>query len=124
MTHFGDLVPEVMYFGEEYENILSELIDMRIDYKLKKFQGNRLKKNIKEEILIKKQLLKNQADKELLSRLNALRKYLRSPVRDPHISLEEIFRQGERRSIRRLISPLVSYIQNRKSKLLTDEIKT
>ena len=114
VTHFGDLVPEVMYFGEEYEKILLELIDMRIEYKLKKLQGNKLNKNIKEEILIKKQQLKDQAEKEILSRLNALRKYLRTPARDPHISLEEIFRQREKRNIKKLFAPLMSYFHKRK----------
>ena len=113
-----------MYFGEEYERILLELIDMRIEYKLRKFQGNKPNQGIKNEILIKKQLLKDQAENEILSRLNALRKYLRTPERDPHISLEEIFRQREKRNIRTLLAPLVSYFQNRKSKFLTDEIKT
>ena len=124
VTHFGDLVPEVMYFGEEYEKILLELIAMRIEYKLRKFQGNKLNESVKEEILLKKQLLKNQAENEILSRLNALRKYLRAPARDPHISLEEIFRQRRKRNIKTLVAPLMSYFQNRKSKLLADEIKT
>jgi len=124
VTHFGDLVPEVMSFGEEYEKILLELIDMRIDYKLRKFQGNKLNNDTKAEILTKKLLLKDKAEKEILSRLNALRKYLRTPERDPHISLEEIFRQREKRTIKTLITPLMKYFQNRKSKLLTDEIKT
>jgi hypothetical protein len=124
VTHFGDLVPEVMSFGEEYEKILLELIDMRIDYKLRKLQGNKLNNDIKTEILTKKLLLKDKAEKEILSRLNALRKYLRTPERDPHISLEEIFRQREKRTIKTLITPLMKYFPNRKSKLLTDEIKT
>ena len=109
VTHFGDLVPEVMYFGEEYEKILLDLIDMRIEYKLGKFQGNQLNKDIKEEILKKKQQLKDQAEKEILSRLNALRKYLRTPARDPHISLEEIFRQREKGNIKTFLVPLMSY---------------
>jgi len=124
VTNFGDLVPEVMYFGEEYEKTLFELIDMRIEYKLRKFQGNKPNQGIKNEILIKKQLLKDQAENEILSRLNALRKYLRTPERDPHISLEEIFRQRGKRNIKTLFVTLMSYFQNRKSKLLTDKIKT
>jgi predicted nucleotidyltransferase len=115
VTHFGDLVPEVMYFGEEYEKILLDLIDRRIEYKLKKIQGNKVDNGIKEEILTKKQRLKDQAEKEILSRLSAVRKYLRSPVRDPHISLEEIFRQREKKKIRTLLTPLMSFFQNRKS---------
>jgi hypothetical protein len=114
VTHFGDLVPEVMYFGEDYEKILLELIRMRIEYKLKKYQGNKLNKNIKEDILAKKQLLKDQAEKEILSRLNALRKYLRSPERDPHMSLEEIFRQRGKSNIKALFDPLMSYFNRRK----------
>jgi hypothetical protein len=115
VTHFGDLVPEVMYFGEEYEKILLDLIDRRIEYKLKKIQGNKVDNGIKEEILTKKQRLKDQAEKEILSRLSAVRKYLRSPVRDPHISLEEIFRQREKKKIRTLLTPLMSFFQNRKA---------
>ena len=114
VTHFGDLVPEVLYFGEENQKVLLELIDMRIEYKLRKYQGKPLNKNVKEEILAKKQLLKDRAEKEILSRLNALRKYLRSPARDPHISLEEIFRQRGKRTIRKLFTPLVSYFSRPK----------
>jgi hypothetical protein len=114
VTHFGDLVPEVMYFGQEYEKRLLELIDLRIDYKQKKYRGNKQYKKIKEDILKIKQKLKDQAEKEILSRLIALRKYLRTPDRDPHLSLEEIFRQPQKRNIKTLIAPLVSYLHNRK----------
>jgi len=114
VTHFGDLVPEVMYFGEGCDKILLELIAMRIEYKLGKFQGNKVNKKIKEDILKKKLQLKDQAEKEILSRLNALRKYLRTPARDPHISLEEIFRQREKRNIKTLFVPLMSYFHRRK----------
>jgi SpoVK/Ycf46/Vps4 family AAA+-type ATPase len=114
VTHFGDLVPEVLYFGEEYEKILFDLIEMRIEYKLKKYPENKLSKDVKEDILRKKQRLRDQADKEILSRLNALRKYLRTPERDPHLSLEEIFRQREKRNIKTLFAPLMSYFHNRK----------
>ena len=114
VTHFGDLVPEVIYFGEEYEKRLLELIDLRIDYKLKKYRGNQQYKEIKEDILKIKQKLKDQAEKEILSRLYALRKYLRTPAHDPHLSLEEIFRQRQKRNIKTLIAPLTSYLHNRK----------
>jgi len=115
VTHFGDLVPEVMYFGEEYEKRLLGLLDLRIDYKLKKYRGNQQYREIKEDILKIKQKLKDQAEKEILSRLSALRKYLRTPDRDPHLSLEEIFRQRPKRNIKTLIAPLTSYLHNRKA---------
>jgi transitional endoplasmic reticulum ATPase len=87
---------------------------MRIEYKLGKLQGNQLDKDIKEEILKKKHQLRDQAEKEILSRLNALRKHLRTPARDPHISLEEIFRQREKRYIKTLLVPLMSYLRKHK----------
>jgi hypothetical protein len=71
--------------------------------------GYALALNTLSTLLIKKQMLKDQAENEILSRLNALRKYLRTPARDPHISLEEIFRQRRKRNIRTLfqISSLI-----------------
>ena len=55
-----------------------------------------------------------KAEKEILSRLIALRKYLRTPDRDPHLSLEEIFRQKKKKKMKTLIDPLMSYFHNRK----------
>ena len=114
VTYFGDLVPEVMYFGEKYEKTLLDLINLRIEYKLKKYRENTAPKKIEEDILRKKEMLRNQAEREILSRLNALRKYLRSPARDPHLSLEEIFRQRKKRKIKTLLTPLMSYLHKRK----------
>jgi transitional endoplasmic reticulum ATPase len=105
----------VMYFGEEYEKHLLNLIDLRIDYKLKKFRGNLVYKENKEDILIIKQELRDQAEKEILSRLSALRRYLRTPARDPHLSLEEIFRQRKKRNFKTFFEPLKGYLQNRKT---------
>ncbi|UCH20940.1 MAG: AAA family ATPase [Deltaproteobacteria bacterium] len=115
VTHFGDLVPEVIYLGEEYEKMLLDLIDMRIEYKLNKYKGNKPSEDIKEEIPKKKEVLKNLVEKEILSRLAALRRYLRTPAHDPHISLEEIFRKRRNR-IRNVIEPFVAYIQKQRGK--------
>ena len=41
VTHFGDLVPEVVWLDPEYEQMLQELIVIRIRYKLDKHQGRR-----------------------------------------------------------------------------------
>ena len=95
VTHFGDLVPEVICLDLDYEQVLQELIDLRIRYKLDKHQGQRPDEAIKEEILNKKEVLKIRAEKEIKSRLVSLRRYLRSPAKDPHLSLEEIFRHRE-----------------------------
>jgi SpoVK/Ycf46/Vps4 family AAA+-type ATPase len=95
VTHFGDLVPEVICLDPEYEQVLQDLISIRIRYKLDKYQGQRPDEAIKEDILRKKELLKFRAEKEIKNRMVALRRYLRSPAKDPHLSLEEIFRRRE-----------------------------
>jgi len=115
VTHFGDLVPEVVYFGEDYEEILLELIDTRIRYKLNKYRGNKPPEEIKAGILKKKDVLKTRVEKEILSRLAALRRYLRTPTHDPHISLEEIFRKRKSK-MKSLVRPLRAYIQKRRGK--------
>ena len=48
---------------------------------------------LKEKILGLKTDLKNQAEQEIISRLEAIRRYLRNPGRDPHLSMEEIFKK-------------------------------
>jgi SpoVK/Ycf46/Vps4 family AAA+-type ATPase len=99
VTHFGDLVPEVMYLGGDYESVLTELIDLRIRYKLNKYRDGLSEEETKEKILQSKEVLKAKMEKEIISRLQAVRRYLRSPSRDPHISLEEIFRKNKARRL-------------------------
>lgn len=93
VTHFGDLVPEVIYLDPEHEKVLKELIALRIRYKLDKYHNQRPDEVMKAGIIQRKAVLRNRAEKEIRSRLAALRRYLRSPERDPHLSLEEIFRR-------------------------------
>ncbi len=110
VTHFGDLVPEVICLDPEYEQVLQDLIFIRIRYKLDKYQGNRPDEAIKEDILRKKEILRIRAEKEIKNRLIALRRYLRSPAKDPHISLEEIFRHRES-TLTLMTDPLKRLIQ-------------
>jgi hypothetical protein len=56
-------------------------------------------------------------EKELISRLEALRRYLRSPSSDPHLSLEEIYRKRRSRRIEGL-KPLLDYLKKRGERLL------
>jgi hypothetical protein len=92
VTHFGDLVPEVLWLGPAYEAKVDRLADIRIKYKLAKCQRGRQPEDIKQEILAIKSELRTEIEAEMIRRLQALRQYMRSPARDPHISLEEIFR--------------------------------
>jgi len=114
VTHFGDLVPEVLYFGQPHGTQLLNLIEKRIQYKLSKYKGGEVEEGLKEEILKTKQTLRAVAEKEIVARLEALRKYLRDPARDPHLSLEEIFRKSQKKRAKSLMAPLLSYFGRKK----------
>jgi SpoVK/Ycf46/Vps4 family AAA+-type ATPase len=93
VTSFGDLVPEVLWLGPDFEKTLLKLIAMRIAYKKEKYRGNKPSAEIKAEILEKKKRLREQVEKEIINRLKSIRIYLQNPERDPHLSLEEIYLQ-------------------------------
>jgi SpoVK/Ycf46/Vps4 family AAA+-type ATPase/energy-coupling factor transporter ATP-binding protein EcfA2 len=99
VSHFGDLVPEVMWLGAAYEEELVRLIALRIDYKSRKHRGERPPGELKEKILEGKSRLRDTLEEELIRRIEAIREYLQSPDPDPHLSLEEIFRKGRRRRL-------------------------
>ena len=93
VTHFGDLVPETIWLGDDYEELLLELTDHRIQYKLKKYQGNELDEAAEENIIRLKSLLKNQAENEIVRKVEAIKNYLSNPDHDPLISLDSIFKE-------------------------------
>lgn len=94
VTHFGDLIPEVVWLDEAYGRRLEELIDLRIQYKLAKYQGESPSQAIQDQIVSIRGELRAEVEALIRSRLTALRNYLRSPDRDPHLSLIEIYRAG------------------------------
>lgn len=118
VTHFGDLVPEVLYLNAECEQRLSELIAVRIEYKRKKYQGQKPPEDLKDRILKSKESLKRETEKEICARLDSLRKYLRSPARDPHLSLEEIFRKRRRPAGIRPLRPFWEYMRRQKDRVI------
>ncbi|MFH1981061.1 MAG: AAA family ATPase [Pseudomonadota bacterium] len=111
VTHFGDLVPEVYWLGAAADTDLLDLIHMRLEYKVNKYRGRAADPKIKDAILEKKTRLKSLAEKEIRSRLTDIHLYLRNPIRDPHISLEEIFRMGGKKRAH-IIVPVMSRIKN------------
>ncbi len=113
VTHFGDLVPEVLWLGPTYEDRVDHLAAIRIQYKLAKCQRRRPPTDIKQEILAIKTELRTEIEAEMIRRLQALRKYMRSPARDPHISLEEIFRTDRKRGRLGSVANLVRNSLNR-----------
>jgi hypothetical protein len=112
VTHFGDLVPEVVCLDKEYEQILRKLISMRIHYKLLTYQGIKSKENMQEEIQEMKKILTGRFEKEIKNRLEAIRNYLRNPISDPHLSLEEIFKEKPPQRIE-LIKPFMKYFRRK-----------
>jgi SpoVK/Ycf46/Vps4 family AAA+-type ATPase len=92
VTHFGDLIPEVVCLDPAYEERLRELIHLRIQYKLAKYKNEPPSPGTKERILTIKEALRAEVENRIRERLKALRHYLRSPTRDPHLSLAEIYR--------------------------------
>lgn len=98
VTHFGDLVPEVFCLNTAYEERLQELLFMRIHYKLSKYRGETPPPETKEHVLEIKKALRRDVEDKIRERLAALRHYLRSPTRDPHLSLAEIYNGSGGRS--------------------------
>jgi hypothetical protein len=113
VNNFGDLVPEVVWLGPDYEEKLLELIDIRIHYKINKYQGKKPDESVKQRILDLKTALRSQLEQELVQRLEAIRRYLRNPEKDPHLSLEEILREKRHRA-KPLIDPLMRVIRKRR----------
>lgn len=92
VSNFGDLVPELIWLGPAYENTLLALTSLRLEYKLKKYKDLQQDQKLKEKILALKTDLRYQAEQEIVARLESIRRYLRTPDRDPHLSMDEIFK--------------------------------
>lgn len=93
VSNFGDLVPELIWLGPDYEKTLLALTGLRLEYKLKKYKDLKQDQKLKEKILALKADLRYRAEQEIVGRLDAIRRYLRNPDRDPHLSMEEIFKK-------------------------------
>jgi len=91
VTHFADLIPEVVSLNEWYDKKLQELIAMRIRIKKIKYQGLKRDKNLKNDIIEGKKELRSILEQEILARIDALKKFLLDPTRDRYLSHEEIF---------------------------------
>ncbi len=99
VTHFGELVPEVMWLGPEWDRILEKLIPLRIAYKMNKYSKNDRAVDIKKEIIRIKGTLRERLEGEIVCRVGAIRQYLRNPDSDPHMSIEEILHVGNVKNV-------------------------
>lgn len=114
VTHFGDLVPEVFWLNEAYEKHLQELLTLRVQYKLAKYRSQTPAPGTKERILQIKEELRREVEKQIRRQLAALRRYLQSPVRDPHLSMTEIYHGPPGRSAD-WTAPLANLLRNFKA---------
>lgn len=93
VTHFAELVPEVVWLGAEYEKDLLMLNELRVHYKKEKYSaGNYPQTETKNAILACRARLKSRIESEISRRIESLRDYLRDPNNDKHLSLEGIYR--------------------------------
>lgn len=90
VTHFGDLVPEVLWLGHNRGHKVKGLISSRIRYQLNALRKTGSHQAEREHILKLKAELKRQVEGEIVRRLTAIRKYLQKPGNDPHLSIEKI----------------------------------
>jgi len=91
VAYFGELVPETIWLNAEYEKMLLELIELRIKYKLRKYQHNERDDAAKEQIIRLKSMLRQQAEVEIIRKLTAIRNYISNPDNDPFTSIDMIF---------------------------------
>jgi len=99
VSHFADLVPDVFWLGPESEQILDELIELRINYKRRKYLAGSRNMKEKDRIIAIRQELRITAEQKIIDRVCAIRDYYRNPGQDPHISPEEVFAQFEQRKV-------------------------
>ena len=92
VTHFADLIPEVVFLGEEQDKKRQALVEMRIRIKSQAYHGvERNRDMLKQEIVQEKKELRQMLEAEILNRLNAIKRYLLDPQRDRYLAHEKIF---------------------------------
>ncbi|HCY88253.1 MAG TPA: AAA family ATPase [Desulfobacteraceae bacterium] len=91
VTHFADLMPEVLFLDDDHNDMRESLIEKRIAYKTEKYYADKRTENLKEDIIETKRNMRQRAEEEILRRVNAIRRYLQDPDREKYISHEQIF---------------------------------
>ncbi|WP_022665767.1 AAA family ATPase [Desulfospira joergensenii] len=91
VTHFADLMPEVLFLDQTHNDMREDLIEKRIKYKTEKYYDADKTPRLKEDIIHTKKEMRYRAEQEILKRVNAIRFYLLDPDREKYISHEKIF---------------------------------
>jgi hypothetical protein len=93
VTHFADLISEVVSLDDLYAKELQTLIDMRIRRKLEDYHGANRCPHLKDDIVQGKKALRKRVEALILDRIDAIRTYLLTPDRDRYISHAQIFKR-------------------------------
>jgi len=93
VTHFADLMPEVLSLDENHNQQREDLIAMRIKLKSEKYYADKRTPDLKENIIQTKKKMRKKAEDEILKRVDAIRRYLIDPDRENYISHELIFKK-------------------------------
>ncbi|MEX1301511.1 MAG: AAA family ATPase [Desulfotignum sp.] len=91
VTHFADLMPEVLVLDDGHNDMREALIEKRISYKKEKYYAENHTPGLKEDIIQTKKRMRQRAEREILLRVNAIHRYLQDDHREKYISHEQIF---------------------------------
>lgn len=91
---YREIIPEVLYFGEEHDKNLQRLLEARIEYNKKAiFTPEEEMEEDKKEIEKLEKSIKETAEFSIKRRLVALNNFYRNPKKDGFVSLDFIFRK-------------------------------
>jgi hypothetical protein len=91
VTHFADLMPEVLFLDKTHNEMRDTLIDQQIQYKTEKYYADKKTRGLKQEIISAKQMMRARAEQEIRARVTAIHLYLKDDDREKYISHEKIF---------------------------------
>ncbi|MCP4024569.1 MAG: AAA family ATPase, partial [Desulfobacteraceae bacterium] len=91
VTHFAELMPEVIFLDDGHNKSVEKLIQMRIKLKSEKYYDGVRNQVLKQGIIETKNKMRHHAEIEIKKRIHALRDYLMDPEREKYISHEQIF---------------------------------
>ena len=92
VTHFADLIPEVVALGGDHDEKRNALVDMRIRIKSQAYHGVKHNREmLKKEIVQGKKELRKILESEILNRLKSIKRYLLDVHGDRYLAHEKIF---------------------------------
>ncbi len=93
VTHFADLIPEVLCINEKQNMDMELLINQRITLKSEKYYDNKKIPNLKEDIIFNKKKMRNIVEKVILQQVYSIQNYLLDAKKERYISHEQLFKK-------------------------------